>query len=228
MNRNIIYLMILNTFMSSVYGFIGNSLPALRQQSRLPSLQCLKMEMDTRRDLFMKPAKKLALALPLLATIAKDPKRAFSEEYDDSWAKHNGLFTEEWLKDFQKSSTGLLYKDVEVGKGDMPNEADAVSIHMVGYIYETGEKWTNTYKGIPTFQSTVRAGVRENQKFMKGLNEGVKTMRRGGKRILVIPAYLAYNYTTILAENNPNAPIIPGGSSLVCYVEVLDFKPLKK
>jgi FKBP-type peptidyl-prolyl cis-trans isomerase len=61
---------------------------------------------------------------------------------------------------------------------------------------------------------------------MKGLNEGVKTMQVGGKRILVIPAYLAYNYVTIFSQENPNVVIIPGGSALVCYIEMLSFKQL--
>ena len=232
MNRIFTYLMLFNMFVNSVYGFSGHVSYALQNSlirpNRIGKCIGLHMQMESRRDIFMKPVKMLKLSslltLPLISNIVSV---SAADKFDDTWTKHNGLFSEDDLKDFQKSSTGLLYKDVEIGRGDLPNDGDAVSIHMVGYIFETGEKWTNTYKGIPTFQSTVRAGARENQKFMKGLNEGVKTMKRGGKRILVIPAYLAYNYVTILADNNPNAPIIPGGSSLVCCVEVLDFKPLK-
>ena len=145
---------------------------------------------------------------------------------DISWTVHKGPFSEDDLKDFVKTESGLLYKDVAVGTGREPNDGDAVTINMVGYIFETGEKWTNTYMGIPTYQAVVRAGARENQKIMKGLNEGVKTMKKGGKRILVIPAYLAYNYLTIMSEANPGTPIIPGGSNLVCYVEVISFKKL--
>jgi peptidylprolyl isomerase len=119
-----------------------------------------------------------------------------------------------------------LYKDVKQGTGKSPNDGDAVTIQMVGYIFESGEKWSNTYKGIPAYQSVVRAGARENQKFMKGLNEGVKTMKRGGRRILVIPAYLAYNYVAIYSEKDPSVTIIPAGAALVCYVELMSFKPL--
>jgi FKBP-type peptidyl-prolyl cis-trans isomerase len=175
---------------------------------------------SNRRDLLKIPVNVLGLTLL--------PKLAYASEEDNEglWTNHNGAFNEDFFKDFTKTETGLLYKDVLVGKGKIPNNGDAVTIKMVGYIYETGEKWTNSYKGIPTYESVVRAGVRENQKIMKGLNEGVKTMKKGGKRILVIPAYLAYNYITIFSEKNPNVIIIPGGSSLVCYIEVLDFKPL--
>lgn len=227
MSRIYAFLLFFNMFVLQAVGFSSHLPRLLKNNVRLQRPNkcfALNMQMESRRAIFMRI--KPLIALPI--TMATLGVGAETMQEPDTWTKHNGAFTEDWLKDFEKLPSGLLYKDIDVGKGDMPNDADAVSIHMVGYIYETGEKWTNTYKGIPTFQSTVRAGVRENQKYMKGLNEGVKTMRRGGKRILVIPAYLAYNYTTILAENNPNAPIIPGGSSLVCYVEVLDFKPLKK
>jgi FKBP-type peptidyl-prolyl cis-trans isomerase len=175
-----------------------------------------------RRQLIKLPLKAANLALiPAFANYAQ------AEEVDISWTTHNGPFTEQDIKDFIKTDSGLLYKDIKEGSGNMPNDGDAVTIQMVGYVFETGDKWTNTYKGIPTYQSVIRAGPRENQKFMKGLNEGVKTMKRGGKRVLVIPAYLAYNYVTIYSEKNPGVTIIPGGSALVCYIEVVDFKPLK-
>jgi len=151
---------------------------------------------------------------------------AAEEIPDDSWSVHNGLFTEEDIKDFTKTSSGLLFKDVTIGKGSSPKDGDAVTLQMVGYIYETGNKWTNTYKGVPAYQSVIRAGQRPNQKFMKGLNEGVLTMKRGGKRILVIPEYLAYSYLAIYSDRDPSQVIIPAAATLVCYVECLDFKKL--
>lgn len=166
-------------------------------------------------------------ALFIYDTLFTKPSQAVNIP-DDSWTQHNGAFTEDYIKDFKKTSSGLLYKDVVTGSGASPNDGDAVTLEMVGYIYETGEKWTNTYKGIPAYQSVIRAGPRPNQKFMKGLNEGVLDMKHGGKRILVIPAYLAYNYVTIYSQENPNTEIIPGGAALVCYIEVLSFKPLPK
>jgi peptidylprolyl isomerase len=147
------------------------------------------------------------------------------EELDHSWTVHNGAFTDDFIKDFETTKSGLLYKDVKQGTGKYPNDGDAVTIQMVGYIFESGEKWSNTYKGIPAYQSVVRAGARENQKFMKGLNEGVKTMKRGGRRVLIIPAYLAYNYITIYSDKDPSVTIIPTGAALVCYVELMAINP---
>jgi hypothetical protein len=78
---------------------------------------------------------------------------------DDSWTVHNGVFTKDEIKDFTKTSSGLLYKDVVTGKGQSPNDGDSVTLQMVGYIYETGEKWINTYNGVPAYQSIIRAHI---------------------------------------------------------------------
>ena len=200
--------------------------PQALQMCNMNTTDILDKIKNNRRDLLKKTpvlAASLAALLPLLPTLSFANS---NEAGDDSWTQHNGVFTENEIKDFTKTDSGLLYKDVVVGKGNVPNDGDAVNINIVGYIFETGEKWTNTYKGIPTYNSVIRAGARPNQKFMKGLNEGVRNMKRGGKRILVIPAYLAYNYVTIYSDKNPGVQIIPGGAALVCYVEVVDFKPL--
>jgi peptidylprolyl isomerase len=145
------------------------------------------------------------------------PTNGYADADDNiAWTLHNGPFNVNNLNDYTKTDSGLLYKDIVLGSGPFPDQGDAVRIEMVGYIFESGQKWANTYKGIPTYYSVVRVGVTPNQQFMKGLNEGIQTMQRGGKRILVIPAYLACNYT----EKIPGDTIIPHGSSLVCYVEV--------
>jgi len=152
-----------------------------------------------------------------------------SADSDHSWTNHNGPFTEAEIADYIQTKSGLLYKDIasstKAKNAPRSKDGDLVTLEMVGYIFETGEKWCNTYKGIPTYKSVIRAGVRENQKFMKGLNEGVLDMKKGDKRILVIPAYLAYNYVAIYSQNDPSQTIVPGGAALVCYIEVLDIKP---
>jgi peptidylprolyl isomerase len=215
---------------------IASGFKLIRNKRTIDLCNLPKMSMENRRDVLGKPLNflKLSALSGFITGLTGKSVSAVPIEYiqdknddiSDVWAKHIGPFSENDLKDYTKTSSGLFYKDVVEGKGDIPNDGDAVTIQMVGYIFETGEKWTNTYKGIPQYQSVVRAGPRENQKYMKGLNEGVASMKRGGKRIIVIPAFLAYLYVTILSENK-DATIIPGGSSLVCYVEVIDFGPLK-
>lgn len=104
------------------------------------------------------------------AIITAEPhiKQANAKENvaEDTWTQHSGKFSEDEIKDFVQTKSGLLYKDIETGKGQTSKDGELVTLEMVGYIFETGEKWCNTYKGIPTYKSVIRAGPRENQKFM--------------------------------------------------------------
>lgn len=228
MNYLLCVFILINTFLNDVDAFTVSNTPMLLKQNT-KNIQCMMMKEDgfSRRDIFVNTVKTLGIAklLQIRKSYAQEEPRV--EEPSSVWSIHKGPFSENDLGEYTKTDTGLLYKDIEVGTGPMPNDGDAVTINMAGYIFETGDKWCNTYKGIPSYNSVVRAGVRPNQKFMKGLNEGVKTMKKGGKRILVIPAYLAYQYTTIFSQNNPDQIIIPGGSNIVCYVEVVDFRKLE-
>ena len=223
--KQLISILFLN-LLTYTLGF-NNQLPNNTVKLRTPANLCPMNDCTmslNRREIMKLPFKSVSLSTLGFLSLSNPVNAKNTENFDDTWSKHNGPFSEEALGDYTKTNSGLLYKDVEPGNGNMPNDGDIANIFMVGYIFETGEKWCNTYKGIPTYQSFVRAGTRENQKFMKGLNEGVKTMKRGGKRILVIPAYLAYQYTTIFSDKNPDMIIIPGGANLVCYVELVDFK----
>ena len=222
-------LLLFNLF-SDIMGFSISSLSLRTSRILNKNTKNLCQMSLERRDFISKPVfASISVASLIPFTLQKVCALELEEakESDDYWTKHNGKFSEDFLKDLTKKESGLLYKDITIGKGESPKDGDAVTIQMVGYIYETGEKWTNTYKGIPAYQSVVRAGARPNQKYMKGLNEGVADMKRGGKRVLVIPAYLAYSYLTIYSEKDPSVEIIPGGSSIVCYIEMVDFRTLK-
>ena len=146
------------------------------------------------------------------------------KEAPDSWAVHRGDFGQPFLESLlgNTTSSGLIFKDVNKGSGKPAKEGDQAKVHIVGYVFETGEKYMNSYVGIPQFEYLQRVGARPDQKIMKGLSEGLIGMRKHGKRILVVPAYLAYQYLTIMSNDN-KSEIVPGGASLVLYVEMLDF-----
>lgn len=215
-------LLLINMFIEA-YGFVYPvQMPSLRNR-HIQGVNKVSMSLSNsnndRRD-FINKFGKIATVAPTLVLSLR--QAVAQEESSDQWTIHKGQFGEDFIKDMVTKKSGLLYKDVSEGTGNVAKDGDMATIQMVGYIYETGEKWTNTYKGIPTSESVLRVGCRENQKYMKGLNEGLLDMKKGGKRVLVIPAYLAYNYLTLFSESNTE--VIPGGSSLVCYVELIDVK----
>jgi len=224
---NLLKTLLLFNILLSAQGFVPStpySTPKLRYEKHLRKstlVHSMTMDNNSDRRNFINQVGKVVTVAPLVVSL----RQAIAyEESPDQWTIHKGTFGEDFLKDMITKKSGLLYKDISEGSGEVSKDGDMATIHMVGYIYENGEKWTNTYKGIPTSESVLRVGSRENQKYMKGLNEGLLDMKKGGKRVLVIPAYLAYNYLTLFSDSNTE--VIPGGSSLVCYVELLDVKPM--
>jgi len=113
------------------------------------------------------------------------------------------------------TASGLKYIDVKVGEGASPEQGDRLSMHYTGWLYEDGKKGrkfdSSLDRGRP-FQFPIGVGV-----VIKGWDEGVSTMKQGGKRTLIIPPDLGYG-----ARGVPGA--IPPDSTLVFDVELLDIK----
>jgi len=89
-----------------------------------------------------------------------------------------------------KTPTGLQYIDHVVGKGQEAKPGDKVKVHYTGWLYEKGargSKFDSSKDRDKPFMFTIGAGT-----VIKGWEEGVKGMKIGGKRELIVPASLAY------------------------------------
>ncbi len=108
--------------------------------------------------------------------------------------------------------SGLLYVERAPGTGDeVAREGHEVVVHYDGRLLD-GTPFDSSYKtGIPL---TFRIGAGQ---VIKGWDEGFLGMRRGEKRTLVIPYWLAYG-----VRGNP--PSIPPQATLIFDVEVLDVR----
>ncbi|XP_039121487.1 peptidyl-prolyl cis-trans isomerase FKBP20-2, chloroplastic isoform X1 [Dioscorea cayenensis subsp. rotundata] len=85
---------------------------------------------------------------------------------------------------YQKRDSGLMYLDIEVGNGDCPRDGQQVIFHYIGY-NESGRRIDSTYlQGSP---AKIRLG---NKALVPGFEEGIRDMRPGGKRRLIIPPEL--------------------------------------
>jgi peptidylprolyl isomerase len=108
--------------------------------------------------------------------------------------------------------SGLKYQDLVVGNGPMAEEGTPVVVNYTGWLTD-GTKFDSSYDpGRQPFPFTIGAG-----NVIRGWDEGVKGMRVGGKRKLIIPPDLAYG-----ARGYP--PVIPPNSTLVFEVEFLSVK----
>ncbi|KAK2352518.1 hypothetical protein P8452_73332 [Trifolium repens] len=83
--------------------------------------------------------------------------------------------------DYIKRDSGLIYRDFEVGTGDCPKDGQQVTFHYVGY-NESGRRIDSTYlQGAP---AKIRMG---NKALVPGFEEGIRDMKAGGKRRIIIP-----------------------------------------
>eukprot|EP00877_Chromochloris_zofingiensis_P004075 jgi/Chrzof1/13669/Cz08g07130.t1 len=85
---------------------------------------------------------------------------------------------------YQIDDKGLIYKDFKVGEGSPPSEGQEVVFDYTGY-NESGAIIDSSYRqGRP---AQTRLGIKG---LIPGFEEGIKTMRIGGKRRIVVPPEL--------------------------------------
>ena len=108
-----------------------------------------------------------------------------------------------------KTSTGLQYQDVTVGKGQSPQPGRKVVVHYTGWLMN-GTKFDSSVDRGKPFDFVLGA-----HQVIPGWDEGVASMKVGGKRILVIPPDLAYGQ-----RGTPGGPI-PPNATLKFEVELL-------
>jgi peptidylprolyl isomerase len=104
--------------------------------------------------------------------------------------------------------SGLRYVDLVEGAGASPAAGDQVQVHYTGWL-ESGSKFDSSVDRGQPFGFPLGAG-----RVIRGWDEGVATMKIGGKRRLVIPPHLGYG-------DRGAGRLIPPGATLVFEVELL-------
>jgi peptidylprolyl isomerase len=111
--------------------------------------------------------------------------------------------------------TGLQYEDTQAGTGASPTTGQTCVMHYTGWLWEGGKKGkkfdSSLDRGQP-FEFPIGKG-----RVIKGWDEGVMSMKIGGKRTLLIPAELGYGARGAGAA-------IPPGATLLFEVELLALR----
>ena len=107
-----------------------------------------------------------------------------------------------------QTATGLGYLDLVEGKGERAAAGDSVTVHYTGWLKDGTKFDSSVDRGQPFAFALGRGRV------IKGWDEGVATMKVGGRRRLIIPAHLGYG-----AQGA--AGVIPPGATLIFEVELL-------
>ena len=94
-----------------------------------------------------------------------------------------------------------------MGDGPSPKPGQTVTVHYIGWL-ENGTEFDNSHKS----EKPVR--LQDRRQVIKGWNEGLMSMKVGGKRKLFIPSKLAYG-----PMGTP--PDIPPNSNLIFEIELV-------
>jgi peptidylprolyl isomerase len=111
--------------------------------------------------------------------------------------------------------SGLQIIDTQVGTGETPKRGQICVMHYTGWLSENGAKGRK-------FDSSVDRGQPFEfplgmQRVIAGWDEGVATMKVGGKRTLIIPPQLGYGARGA-------GGVIPPNATLIFDVELLGVK----
>jgi peptidylprolyl isomerase len=106
----------------------------------------------------------------------------------------------------------LVIKDIKKGTGVEAVEGSTVSVQYVGVLYDGGKQFDASWDRGEPFSFPLGAG-----QVIPGWDQGVKGMKVGGRRELIIPPDLGYGPQGAGADIPPNA-------TLIFVVDLLDVQ----
>ena len=113
------------------------------------------------------------------------------------------------------TASGLKIIDTQVGTGATPRTGQTCVMHYTGWLYENGQKGKKFDSSVDRnepFEFPIGQG-----QVIAGWDEGVATMKVGGKRTLIIPPELGYGARGA-------GGVIPPNATLIFEVELLEVK----
>jgi peptidylprolyl isomerase len=144
-------------------------------------------------------------------TLSQQPQTAAVDQSQTLQTAPQGQQAQTTMPIDSASITQLEMKDEVVGTGAVAEAGDNVTVKYVGRltngtVFDASANHKETENG---FTFPLGAG-----QVIKGWDQGVAGMKEGGKRVLLIPAALAYGDRAI-------GNVIPANSALIFEVELL-------
>ncbi|MFE6225540.1 MULTISPECIES: FKBP-type peptidyl-prolyl cis-trans isomerase [unclassified Streptomyces] len=105
--------------------------------------------------------------------------------------------------------TELTVRDLVVGDGAEAKTGMVVRVHYVGVTFASGKEFDSSWDRDEPFKFALGGG-----RAVKGFDRGIRGMRVGGRREIVVPPRLGYG------KQSPSS-LIPAHSTLVFVVDLL-------
>jgi len=125
-------------------------------------------------------------------------------------------FTRALAQPVTTTPSGLKIIDTKVGTGPSPKPGQTCAMNYTGWLYQNGKKGakfdSNLDHGSAPFEFPIG-----QHKVIAGWDEGVASMKVGGKRTLIIPPELAYG-------SRGAGGVIPPNATLIFDVELVAVK----
>lgn len=115
------------------------------------------------------------------------------------------------LENAVTTPSGLKYIDITEGEGATPTKGQNVTVHYTGTL-EDGKKFDSSRDRGQPFSFKIGVG-----QVIQGWDEGVGSMKVGGRRTLIIPSELGYG-------SRGAGGVIPPNATLIFDVELLGVK----
>ena len=137
------------------------------------------------------------------AVVAPDTSARSAVKDTKVMAMNSGSESEQTTgKDVVTTDSGLKYKEIKEGEGATPQKGQTVVVHYTGTLQD-GTKFDSSRDRNRPFSFKIGVG-----QVIKGWDEGVGSMKVGGRRELIIPAELGYGARGAGGVIPPNATLI--------------------
>lgn len=146
----------------------------------------------------------VALALATAAAACKD---IASPDQDPTTTAFAPSLNVNLTRDFTRTASGLYVQDLQVGAGAVADTGKTVRTYYTGWL-SSGRQFDSNRTGTTPLEFKLGGGS-----VIPGWEEGIKGMRVGGRRRLVIPPSLGYGSRT--------SGLIPAGSVLVFDIDLV-------
>ncbi len=105
------------------------------------------------------------------------------------------------MSEIVTTPTGLQYEELVEGTGATPRKGGSVTVHYTG-TFPDGAKFDSSRDRGEPFDFVIGTGG-----VIRGWDEGVATMKVGGRRKLIVPPVLAYGERGFPGAIPPNATL---------------------